>query len=356
MAVIYEDTEIEIEEMVDSQSDKYDETIQGVFDPSVFRQLIENRTIGNDDLRDIWVGKFGDEKANDERIKDFWKTYWQFLLKHRNGFTPYTCAALNAQIPVLQLNPYTPTPLFETEPGTEMVTTDTFGEDNRPVLQYSDQFEAILNHTGKTLVLQHALTEGEICGRGTDLVSETIQQQVINTVTKGARVHTKSERSLSWMPISRRNPLDGVLYLMYSRENLTQTSKDLKEDVPRYIGICRRDKNGTGKLNHDLAKITNKSRMARWGYGENQHLGALSQACFADPDQNAKEKYQKWSHALFEDGERRLSEPIFVEVLPWFDVDVTISEENLIHMASYIYGSKLLNSEHAIYKPKSFSL
>jgi hypothetical protein len=66
------------------------------------------------------------------------------------------------------------------------------------------------------------------------------------------------------------------------------------------------------------------------------------------PDQYSwtpKSKYEAWLDELFY-GDRVLSQPVYAEVLPWLNDNLVRGEQNLIMLASRLYGDKLLNTKH----------
>ncbi|WP_367175809.1 hypothetical protein [Haloarcula rubripromontorii] len=378
MTIIHDSDDLRISEMGD-ESELFSRSQGAVMDPTDIAYLIDKQKLRTSGLQWLWYLLFGDQEVTNRRNKLFWKAFWAAKFSHYDAPIPYRAYANNRdplwrftpihtvlqEVPSTKQTPLEPTPLFKTAKsnGKLFVQTDTFGSgsNERPVLKYSSRFRRSLKNVGQALVLQHALSTDEVCSAGTHLVSADVQRTVIADLQHEGWVSYKSSNYNNRMPISRRQPLDGVLYVMFTREHLSHTPDSIpEEDVPRYIGIAKRTSGQSKSLNSGFTQIKSdmsdaSANMARWGYGTENHLGALSQACFEDPV-NYKRKYKRWADALFVDSETELKRPVYVEILPWFDKDVKTSEKNAIMQAGNIYGSKLLNDKHNLFEQSDFDI
>lgn len=378
MSMIFDGDELSISEMGD-ESEDFSRAHGTVLKPVDLAYLIDQEQLRTSELKQIWRIAFGDLEVTDRRIKLFWKAFWAEKFTHYDDLIPYRAYPedqdpLNGFAPIQPIfreqssakqAPLDPTPLFKTTKtnGESVVQTDTFGtgSDERPVLKYSSRFRRNAKQVAQALILQHALATDDVCSDGTHLVSADIQRTVISELGDDGWVSFKNSSYDDQMPISRRQPLDGIWYIMFTRSDESHTPDNIPvEDVPRYIGIAERDPSGSGSLNSGFTQIKSdmskaSASMARWGYGTADHLGALSKACFADP-MDYEAKYKRWADALFKDGEKKLKRPVYVELLPWFDRDVETSETNAIMQASYIYGDKLLNDKDTTFKKSEFSI
>lgn len=105
-----------------------------------------------------------------------------------------------------------------------------------------------------------------------------------------------------------------------------------------------RDDNSLGT---NFAKINQDSVFGRWGYGSSQHLGELSRVIFSESyDGEPEQKYEDWADALFVDRTQVLKQPVYIEMVPFFDESIRDAEEKLIRLASHLFKPFLLNKEY----------
>ncbi|OYR80413.1 hypothetical protein DJ71_14910, partial [Halorubrum sp. E3] len=63
-------------------------------------------------------------------------------------------------------------------------------------------------------------------------------------------------------------------------------------------------------------------------------------------DREPEPKYEDWVDDLFVDKTRLLKEPVYIEMVPFFDQDIRDAEEKLIRLASRLFTPFLLNKEY----------
>ena len=126
--------------------------------------------------------------------------------------------------------------------------------------------------------------------------SKAMESAVLDTVAKGI------DRPL-WR---------GLLYVM------AWGSRD--QFRPLYIGKAGRFGKTNGQLSANLRNLrTDKSKFARWGDGNDYHVGDLSQALFGwSGYKEPCQKYLRWAEMLFvEKSPLRLREPTNLLLIPW---------------------------------------
>jgi len=202
-----------------------------------------------------------------------------------------------------------PVPLFETdEEG--VVQVKAHGQDDRPILERSQEMEELLATEGRKVV-------------------EDWQHD--------------------------DDTYEGVIYLMYTLDGETV--------VPRYVGKAGKYGRDDERLSANLKNVrTNRSKFARWGDGYAYHLGELSAALLdhhddssVNRDDDPRGKYQAWADALFEGDSRTLREPVYFWVRAWreddtgpfygFETSLEALEYYLIDLASDLYPEYVLNTE-----------
>lgn len=271
------------------------------------------------------------ERGGTSVAKSMWDNWAGFIFSHR----------------------YVPIPLFDTQTTTvdgidaRVAGKGTHGRDDSPVLRRSGAASDHILDAGKIVCLQYAITAdkepGEVCA--------DVPYDLFPTEVWRAREFV-DEHGVAWaIPADRpwwdRSPVGvghearGVIYVMYIRDSGHNTV------IPKYIGLSRKYGIGNGELNWNFANITSDSVFGRWGYGKSQHLGELSCAIWPDEYRwDPAKKYKKWADDLFVDRTRVLRRSVYIEVLPWFSDDPVICEENMIMLASELFGDHLLNTEY----------
>lgn len=256
-----------------------------------------------------------------------------------------------------------PIELFDTEivekNGIEasVVKKMEYGHSDRPVLKRGERFEQNAEHVGKAVSLQYAVdstkTPEEVAQEVPyDFSPESIQR-VREVLDECDAVWLRNIDALSYAaktPISRGTQVDGMLYYMY-------TLNSVGNPLPLYIGMSQKMGRDGENLNWNFANITRDSVFGRWGYGSSQHLGELSRAIFQDAyDDDPEPKYEDWKDELFVKDSRVLRGKVFIEMVPYFDEDITEAEEIMIRVASEVwnhpsvdsdrFGYNLLNKEY----------
>lgn len=271
----------------------------------------------------------------------YWHRHMEYALEHRE----------------------TPIELFDTEivekEGIEcpIVKKMEYGRLNRPVLKRGGRFNQNAQHVGKAVSLQYAVDSSDspeevAAAIPYDFSPESIQRiREITDEYDAVWVRNIDELSHSARtPISKETQVDGMLYYMYRLNSVGNP-------LPLYIGVSEKLGRDRESLNWNFANITRDSVFGRWGYGSSQHLGELSRAMFPEAyDQEPEPKYERWKDELFVNDTRILRTPVYIEMVPYFDKDVTEAEEIMIRVASEIfnhpsldteqYGHQLLNVEY----------
>lgn len=245
----------------------------------------------------------------------------------------------------------------------EVVDKAEFGEDNRPVLQWSDDFQSQIKEATKYVSLQYALTSGHTPQE----VTSQIPYDLFPSEIRRVRNFVESCGGFCWVsgadtPSQNRAPigfednsLTGILYVMYSlRKDEARfdykgksVTKEYAQIVPRYIGITERTGRDDMSLSWNIKKTSSKSVFCRWGYGQGQHLGELSAALWPDSHNfDPEPKYKRWADSLFLQDRRVLNEPVYASVFPWWTADVQQSERNLVRLAQQVFGDAVLNVEY----------
>ena len=139
----------------------------------------------------------------------------------------------------------------------------------------------------------------------------------------------------------------GLLYMM------AWGSRD--QFRPLYVGKVGRFGKTDGQLNANLKNLhSDKSKFARWGDGNDYHIGDLSQALFGWPGYKAPcKKYLRWSEVLFvEKSALRLREPTSMLLVPWdeghrgtdgAECSLETAEGQAIELAIEEFGDIVLN-------------
>ena len=152
-------------------------------------------------------------------------------------------------------------------------------------------------------------------------------------------------------PIGR--DLEGLLYIMYQLDNQSKPF-GASDFMPLYIG--KAEVWGTiNELSNNFKEIAGKGSatrtFARWGDGEDWHIGKLSAAV-----RTGDEGYIHWADMLFEPGSRKLRKPTYLWVHPWNRSEDTgpygmaqslaALEPQLIALAYESSPTKLLNKDN----------
>ena len=137
-------------------------------------------------------------------------------------------------------------PLFATE--SEVVATMTYGRNGRLVLMRSPEMDALMRRLGG------------------QLIDEFHGDRVVH---------------------------DGILYLMFRREN--------GGVVPLYFGKAEIYGKGYGNLSANISDLaTGEGKFGRWGYNYAYHIGDLSAATLpGHPVEKKTRKYDAWRSSLF---------------------------------------------------------
>lgn len=124
---------------------------------------------------------------------------------------------------------------------------------------------------------------------------------------------------------------------------------------PLYIGKAGRFGKTEGQLSANLRNLqSDKSKFARWGDGNDYHIGDLSQALFGWSAYKAPtKKYLRWSEVLFaEKSPLRLREATSILLVPWDEghrgtdgaaCSLEAAEDQAIELAMEEFGDILLN-------------
>lgn len=192
-----------------------------------------------------------------------------------------------------------PAPLFETDDELQ-VQVDTYGEDDRRVLQRSDTMEIRLKVAGRKLVRDW---------------------------TDGA------------------DEYEGLILLMYWLED--------GEVVPIHVQREHTTRSKSEALNPHLQDLRGSRTVnfARWGDGLDHFIGGLSAVVF-DQDAIQRRRYRRWAAHIFAEG-RRLERPVYHMALPWheddegpyFDYELGLKqlEYQIVTMARELYEEMPLN-------------
>ncbi len=124
---------------------------------------------------------------------------------------------------------------------------------------------------------------------------------------------------------------------------------------PLYIGKAGRFGKTSGQLSANLKNLaTDRSKFARWGDGNDYHIGDLSQALYGwSAYKEPCQKYLRWAEMLFvENSPLRLREPTNLLLVPWDEgllgVDGEIcnleaAEDQAIALATEEFSTIVLN-------------
>ena len=124
---------------------------------------------------------------------------------------------------------------------------------------------------------------------------------------------------------------------------------------PLYIGKAGRFGKTNGQLSANLRNLrTDKSKFARWGDGNDYHVGDLSQALFGwSGYKEPCQKYLRWAEMLFvEKSPLRLREPTNLLLIPWDEgqlgadgeaCSLKAAENQAIELATEEFRSIVLN-------------
>ena len=161
--------------------------------------------------------------------------------------------------------------------------------------------------------------------------SPAMEHEIITMVAKGL------ERP-SWR---------GLIYVM--------AWGDFEHLRPLYIGKAGRFGKSEGKLSANLKNLqSDKSKFARWGDGNDYHIGDLSQALYGwSAYKEPSQKYLRWAEVLFaERSPLRLREATSVLLVPWdeghrgidgAECSVETAEGQAIDLAIAEFGEIVLN-------------
>lgn len=172
-------------------------------------------------------------------------------------------------------------------------------------------------------------------------LEETLDQLDDGDVIKYTMEIGGTKRTIP-LEIGREEGLDGIMYLMFTRG-------DRNEVIPLYIGISRLT-NDVGHLNQ-LINHRSDAKFGRWGYGRENHLGALSNVVF-EYGWDVSDKYGMWADELLFNRSRLLKKsPIMFSCQVWgSDSDgsggLEEAEKWTIKLASKAYPEYLLNVQH----------
>lgn len=285
---------------------------------------------GNDDMSvEEWIETISD-MSDRERVSH-WHRQKEYIFRHRED----------------------PVSLFNTEvvekSGQEysVVRKKPFGHSERPVLERSDRFTKLGNQIGKIIALQYIVDSNNSITEASKQVPYEVSDQDIDVVERffeaydaAWAVSADGPGLAVQFPISESTSYSGMIYFMY-------TLNPTGQEIPRYIGMSRKLGRDDSSLGTNFAKIHQDSVFGRWGYGSSQHLGELSRVVFSEEYSGEPEsKYEDWVEALFVDRTQVLKEPVYIEMVPFFDESIKDAEEKLIRLASRLFGPILLNKEY----------
>lgn len=285
---------------------------------------------GDDDLSvEEWMEEIS--RMFDRECLAHWHRQKEFIFEHRKD----------------------PIPVFKTEvverSGNEFheVRKRSYGHYDRPVLERSDRFTQLGHEIGKVISIQYMVDSGQSIAEASEQVPYDVSEQDLDVIQRFFEAY-----DAAWVlsangpgfagrfPISGSTPYSGMIYFMY-------TLNETGQEIPRYIGMSRKLGRDDRSLGSNFANITRDSVFGRWGYGESQHLGELSRAIFSESyDREPEPKYEDWVDALFVDRTRLLKEPVYIEMVPFFDENIKDAEEKLIRLASHLFTPFLLNKEY----------
>lgn len=158
---------------------------------------------------------------------------------------------------------------------------------------------------------------------------------------------------------------DGLIYLVYTYGKYVEKKKDIdlifdEDIIPIYIGKTETiGRNGTYSVNiKNVHKKQNKKKFARWGDGNDYHIGDLSNVLLPNKLKPQK-KYQKWAEFFFEPRNKqsldpiKLRFPIFFWIKAWHKNDngiimnlpcsIPFLERQIITLTSMLYPNFILN-------------
>lgn len=248
-----------------------------------------------------------------------------------------------------------PIRLFDTETveisgiEAEAVSTTEYGRDNRTVLKRSDDATAALRNEIRAAMIFHAYRspmadpeswlKRKFKALPGELPSEVIEALIDGTdreatVALGDPLGVEKKIHLSPGDVL---DADGILYVLHTYDESGGV-------VPRYIGITEMsydNRHLNAVIDHNA-----ESKMARWGYGRNQHMGELSCAMF--PEEHSWEpsaKYQHWVDELFVKQTRLLDQPLYLQPAVWGG-DIRLVERIQVMAASKAWPDEVLNTHY----------
>lgn len=291
---------------------------------------VSYRDAGDDDMSvEEWMGEIS--SMSDYECLGCWHRQKEFIFEHRED----------------------PIPIFKSEVVDrssnefQKVRKQPYGHYDRPVLERSDRFTQLGHEIGKVISIQYMVDSGKSIAEASEQVPYDVSDQDLNIIQRffeandAAWVLSASGPGFAGrFPISESTPYSGMIYFMY-------TLNETGQEIPRYIGMSRKLGRDNRSLGSNFANITRDSVFGRWGYGESQHLGELSRAIFPDSyNREPEQKYEDWVDTLFVDRTRKLKDPVYIEMVPFFDENIKDAEEKLIRLASRVFTPFLLNKEY----------
>lgn len=284
---------------------------------------------GTDDMpTEEWLEEVSD--LSDEECLAMWHRQKEYIFEHRRD----------------------PISLFNTEDeetdSTQKVKKLSYGPTNRPVLERSDRFTKLGHQIGKVISLQYMIDSELDLAEAADQVPFSVPEFDLDIIERffehneAAWVYAANGPGLAGkFPISSSTTYSGMIYFMY-------TLNPTGQEIPRYIGMSQKLGRDDKSLGSNFAGITRDSVFGRWGYGESQHLGELSRVIFSEHYSKApQQKYMDWADALFIDRTQNLNDPVYIEMVPFFDASIKDAEEKLIRLAHRVFEPFLLNKEYA---------
>ncbi|QOP42542.1 hypothetical protein FJR45_00650 [Sulfurimonas sediminis] len=152
---------------------------------------------------------------------------------------------------------------------------------------------------------------------------------------------------------NRKDNLDGLIYLMFTKEN--------DKVIPLYIGKTETIGKGDRNLSVNIKNLhTDFSKFARWGDGYSYHIGDLSAVVLTDHQENKiNKKYTDWATSLFQKfptNSPKLKQEVYFWTKAWGKDDIgiwndfgktrlTFLEYLMIGVASSVFPKALLNRE-----------
>jgi hypothetical protein len=214
-------------------------------------------------------------------------------------------------------------------------------------------FCARMNITNSAVPLFDADTDLNV---STHEVGKTRKRQLLRRSEKMERMVIEATTTLVLDWEQEDHQFDGLIYLMHYRNQ----DGDI---VPLYIGKTETIGKSNGNLSVNIKNLaSDKGKFARWGDGDQYHIGDLSSVVLTHPNKKLNPKYSDWANALFVENpdsgmiHPKLKRQVYFWTIPWANseagpwedfgpTNLTFLEYLLIGVASSAYPNAVLNRE-----------